>query len=130
MSDLKELNNNVKFYIVLDLFDCFFKCWYYNVKFNFFVIKGFRVKKINNYDIGLEEVKYKYLYYVIYEIFFFKNKEEYVFFMKIFKSWVLEYEDGEKIEEILDYKILFKRMYNFVYDGVVYIKNRLMRFLG
>lgn len=50
--------------------------------------------------------------------------------MKVFKSWVLEYEDGEKIEEILDYKILFKRMYNFVYDGVVYIKNRLMRFLG
>lgn len=90
MSDLKELNNNDKFYIVLDLFDCFFKFWYYNVKFNFFVIKGFRNKKIINCDIGLEEVKYKYLYYVIYEIFFFKNKEEYVFFMKVFKSWVLE----------------------------------------
>lgn len=130
MSDPKESNNNDKLYIVLDLFDRFLKRWHYNVKSNLFVTKGSRVKKINNHDTGLEEVKYKHSYHVIYETLLFKNKEEHASFLKAFKSWVSEHEDGEKIEEISDYKILSKRMYNFAYDGAVYTKNRLMRLPG
>lgn len=130
MSDPSESNNNDKLYFVLDLFDRFLKLWDYNVKSNLFVTKGSRVKKIINRDTGLEEVKYKHSYHVIYETLLFKNKEEHASFMKAFKSWVSKQKDGEKIEEISDYKILSKRMYNFAYDGAVYTKNRLMRLPG
>lgn len=130
MSDRSESNKNNKLYIVLDLFDRFLKLWHYNVKSNLFVTKGSRNKKIINRDTGLEEVKYKHSYHVIYETLLFKNKEEHASFMKAFKSWVSEQKDGEKIEEISDYKILSKRMYNFAYDGAVYTKNRLMRLPG